>query len=181
MLNIREAAKYLYSNKILLFETDTIIGLHGIVCPVIFEKIQILKKRNNKLFILVGKYIEHFLDYVDFSLLTDDNFMTLNFSYQNPTTFIVPAKKNSNSKLPFLNKIAIRILSKNCFASQLTEYMNQPLLSTSANISGQKPAQNEKEAFNYFGNNIIYTGHYKNYSSTPSKIIDLVTGNIIRG
>ena len=94
-----------------------------------------------------------------------------------PLTVIVPAGKFTPE---FLHRgsraLAIRIPDK----QELRELIKQtgPLISTSANPQGKRPARNVKEAKDYFGNELIFyidTGELK---AMPSTIVELKDGEL---
>lgn len=179
-----DIVKKIKEHKIIAIPTDTIYGLSGLIEEKVILKMQQLKKRSfEKGFILLSSYIEHFMPFLNLDKICDKDFEILNTEQEIPTTFIVPAKE----ELTWLHKgshnIAIR-LTLMPLIYEITSLLNTGIISTSANLSGQKPAMDNREIFSYFGNNVEYF-HYSNQVlmgryNKPSRIIDLLTKKIIR-
>lgn len=87
-----------------------------------------------------------------------------------PLTLVVPLKQ----KLPVSKKtIAFRI-SSNSFARSLAHYANAPIVSTSANLSGEEPVFSFDEAGKMFGGKadlLVDAGNLP--KCKPSTIVDL--------
>lgn len=167
----------LLSGGIILYPTDTIWGLG---CDATnadaIKKIYQLKKREEKksLIILVNdkKMIPEYVDKPSEKLLA---FIS---SAQKPTTAIF-----SNAiQLPasLVNEdgtIAIRIVNE-VFCKNLIQQFQKPLISTSANISGEPAPQNFKEVSDKIKNGVDYIVQHRQddlSKNTPSSIIKLNT------
>jgi L-threonylcarbamoyladenylate synthase len=92
-----------------------------------------------------------------------------------PLTLIFPVSE----KLPDLlrsgsGKIGIRV-SSDPICQKLTEKYKNPIVSTSANRSGQKPGRTAGEVMEYFGNDLdlVLDGGVRN-DMMPSTILDMV-------
>jgi len=180
--DIANSLPCLLSGGIILYPTDTI---WGIGCDAsnanAIQKIYQLKKREEKksLIILVDdeKMIHDFVSYPSQNIL---NFI---FSAPKPTTAIF--KNAMNLPLNLINEdgsIAIRITKDN-FCKQLIQKLKKPLVSTSANISGEKYPQNFDEISNEIKKGVDYiVQHRQNDFSkkAPSSIIILDSNNEIK-
>ncbi len=101
--------------------------------------------------------------------------------WPNSTTQILPAAKSLS---PFLtgrfSSIAVRITNQQDVV-ELCQQTNKPIVSTSANLSGQVEAKTWQEVIASLGTKVDYLikgqtlGHTK-----PSTIIDALSGDIIR-
>ena len=71
--------------------------------------------------------------------------------------------------------------AQNILGSQDACILNMPIISTSANISGQKPILTPEEILDYFSNNIDYIVDGKiGESKKPTRILDLITKEVLR-
>ena len=96
-----------------------------------------------------------------------------------PLTIIVP-KKEIISKEVSEKKIALRI-SSNQIANLIVEGINEPIISTSANLSGKKPIYSFEEAVKVFGKKVDFildAGKLK--EQKPSTIFDVQEKKVVR-
>lgn len=133
---ILKTNEVLKNGGIILYPTDTIWGLG---CDATryksVERIYKLKKRpENKGFIVLLDQFEKLYDYVD---QVPEIAADLISSFDRPLTVIYPGAKNLAKNLLHPDgSVAIRIV-KNEFCKNLISLFGKPLVSTSANISGQ--------------------------------------------
>ncbi|MDR1459416.1 MAG: L-threonylcarbamoyladenylate synthase, partial [Bacteroidales bacterium] len=139
-MNISEeiirASNYLKKGSIILYPTDTIWGLGcDATNTVAIDKIFAIKRRrtSKSLLILLDEvdklplYLKHIPE-IAWDLITHSN---------RPTTFIYKHVKNLPEKLIAQDgTIAIRIV-RNEFCKRLISLFGKPIVSTSANVSGQ--------------------------------------------
>ncbi|MEO6838089.1 MAG: L-threonylcarbamoyladenylate synthase [Ginsengibacter sp.] len=173
--DIADSLDCLVKGGIILYPTDTIwgIGCDATNADAI-QKIYRLKKREEKksLIILVDdeKMIHKFVSN------PSEKILSIISSAQRPTTAIFSNAKNLPSQL--INEdgtIAIRI-AKDDFCRQLIVQLNKPLVSTSANISGEKYPQNFKEVSDEIKNGADYIVQHRQNDfskSAPSSILKL--------
>ena len=171
--DINKAIKVLQEGGIILYPTDTI---WGIGCDATNEnavqKIYELKKRSDKKSMLVllnninfiRKYVEEVpevaLDIAELS--------------EKPVTIIYSDAKNLAKNLIAQDgSIGIRITEEQ-FTDRLIQKFRKPIVSTSANVSGEKPPSNFNEISSYIKNNVDYVVSFnqeKKMLQTPSSII----------
>ena len=106
----------------------------------------------------------------------------LNASWPGPTTWLIP---DDRDLFPAWVKgehasIAIRV-SAHPLIQSLCERFGRPIVSTSANASGQTEIRSQSMVEQQFADNIDYIlpGHIGEQSS-PSQIRDLISGDILR-
>jgi len=76
--------------------------------------------------------------------------------------------------------VAVRI-SQHPVVQQLCRALDQPIISTSANVSGQKTIRTSEEIHSLFGNKLDMILQGKTgETQSPSLIVDLISGKIIR-
>tara|TARA_X000001036_G_scaffold88688_1_gene80957 strand:- start:4146 stop:4706 length:561 start_codon:yes stop_codon:yes gene_type:complete len=173
--------QWLEKGKILVHPTESIWGLG---CDAFNEnainKIFKLKKRNkNKGFILLVKSLDSIQEYL-YKLSLDDK-EYLNRLWPGPYTFLI----KYNERLPKhlrneTAKIAIRV-SNHLPIKNLFKGFDRPIISTSANISGQEIINNPQEVINFFEcDEVAYYDEMLGENNSPSQIIDLDSKDIIR-
>ena len=166
--------KILQSHGVILYPTDTVWGLgcdatdtHAV------KRISELKKREeNKPYIVLLPDENRIFDYVK---RVPDIAFDLIDNAEKPLTIVYPGAKNLAGEVVHDDgSVAIRICKHPaCF--DLLEAFKKPLLSTSANFSGQKPALRLKEIpLDLIGKvDFIFNSEYECTRSEPSQIIKL--------
>jgi L-threonylcarbamoyladenylate synthase len=172
---IKKACKILIQGGIILYPTDTV---WGIGCDATNEeavaKIYRIKQRaDHKSFIILldttaklNYYVEDFpeiaLDLIELS--------------EKPLTIVYSGVKHlANNLIADDGSIGIRI-TKDDFSAQLCRQMKKPLVSTSANISGEATPRNFSEITPHILQAVDYVVGYRRdekIQSTPSSIIKL--------
>jgi L-threonylcarbamoyladenylate synthase len=181
-IDIINSLKTLHSEGIILYPTDTIWGIGcDATNRTAVQKIFELKRRPEKksMIILVSdkKMIREYVSDASEKILA---FIS---NAENPTTAIFENAIHLPSNL--INEdgsIAIRI-AKDEFCIELIRQLKKPLVSTSANISGEKFPQNFKEVSGEIKNGVDYiVQHRQNDFSekAPSSIIKLNEENEIQ-
>ena len=105
---------------------------------------------------------------------------TLHQSWPGPHTWLVP----DHGSMPWVAgnnpTIALRV-SDHPLITALCNRLDSPLVSTSANPQGRKPAANAAQVRNYFANKVDYLlpGATQGLAQ-PTTIHDLVTGRQLR-
>ncbi len=96
-------------------------------------------------------------------------------------TLVLPANlKNVPSNLLGKNKeLAVRV-SKHKYVIELCNYLNMPLVSTSANKSGHKPIKTYADCQKQFNHSVMVLPGLIGYAQNPSTIIDWQTRQILR-
>jgi len=171
---VAKALKVLQDGGIILYPTDTI---WGIGCDATnekaIEKIYKLKNRQDKksMIILVADEKDIF-NYVE---KPDKKIFEYLSSAKKPTTVIYEHAKNiAQNLISSDGTIAIRIV-KDDFCKALIDQFKKPIVSTSANISGELFPKNFNEIDVAIKNGVDYIVQHrqKDISSQPSSIIKL--------
>lgn len=175
---LAEAVKALKGGKVIVYPTET---SYGIGCDAenkkAVKKIHAIKKEpvNKQLIILVPSI--SFAKKIT-KLSTADELLAKKFM-PGALTLVVQAKDKKIKKI-FGNTVAFRI-SSNRFAFALTKKFGGAIVSTSANIHGQKPVFSAKKAIKSFGEKvdlIMDTGNLP--KRAPSTIYDSKNKKILR-
>ena len=163
----------------ILYPTDTIWGIGcDALSNIAVEKIFKIKKREySKSLICLASNFKMIQEYV--SIKEVDILEKL--SKEEPTTFIFDnPSKISKYVLGKLNSIAFRV-PNNDFCIDIINSLGRPIVSTSANISGEKLPLNFSEINSKIKNNVDYVvKHEKNKNSdSSSRILKLQEDGII--
>jgi L-threonylcarbamoyladenylate synthase len=173
--DIEESVKVLKSGGIILYPTDTI---WGIGCDATNEnavqKIFSLKERPEKKSFIVlvseGKEINNYVANADKKIV---EYLT---KTKKPTTVIYEHAKNiAQNLISNDGTIAIRIV-KDEFCNALIHQFKKPIVSTSANISGEASPENFHAINSAIKNGVDYIVQHRQNDlskSSPSSIIKL--------
>ena len=169
------AGEIILSGGIILYPTDTIWGIGcDATNPVSVNRIYRIKQRsdNKSMLVLVNgpAMLEHYLDHLP-PLATE-----ILREARNPTTIIYPGARNLADNLVAQDgSIGIRITSDQ-FCRRLIEITGKPIVSTSANISGEKPPLAFHKIKTTVRNQVDYIVDWRQDEATysaPSVIIKL--------
>lgn len=133
---IEQAANYLKKGEVILSPTDTIWGLScNALLPAAIDKIDKIKNRpTNKSYIVLLKDFEILKDYV---AVNEAKVKDILKEREKPVTIIYTLKNKLLQHLSHSdNTLAIRIPQKE-FIAGLLQQIDFPIVSTSANISGE--------------------------------------------
>jgi L-threonylcarbamoyladenylate synthase len=179
--DIKEIATILTAGKTILYPTDTIWGIGcDATNETAVEKIFDIKNRpKEKSLIVLVDSIEMLKKYITITKETE----ALISSFELPTTVIYSnpiglAKNVINND----NTIAIRIVNHD-FCRQLIQQFGNPIVSTSANISGEKNPVSFEDISTAIKNKVDFIADKKFDTSVykfPSKLIKISADNSIQ-
>ena len=174
-----KAAEVLLRGGVIAYPTE---GVFGLGClpqrEEAVERVLAIKQRDSsKGLILIGACASQFDDWIDLpeaTLLPEPDPAC-------PTTWIVPASKRVAAVVRGDNEgLAIRITT-NPIASAICQAVDSPIVSTSANLSGQPVAPDEDALRQQFGDLVDYVVPGAcGPASGPSEIRELLSGKILR-
>ncbi len=178
--NCEGFVKDVKNGAVFAYPTEAVFGLGcDIKNKSSIKKILEIKQRDiSKGLIVISDNLEKVRN------LIDDNYYKI-FVEQNsngkPTTWLCPA---SDLVLPEITgkskKIAIRITTHKV-SCDICKLLDFPIISTSANKSGDDPIVESNEFNNYFNNHVDYIIAGKvGDSKKPSRILDLITKEVLR-
>jgi L-threonylcarbamoyladenylate synthase len=173
--DITNSIKIVQAGGIILYPTDTIWGIGcDATNPTAIKKIYLLKKREEKRSMII--LVAHENEIKNYVLNPSRKIMGFLSEQKKPTTAIFKDAINLPEEL--VNKdgsIAIRIV-RDVFCQTLIRQLSIPLVSTSANISGDSHPKFFKEINEVIKNGVDYVvQHRQNELETPppSGIIQL--------
>jgi len=174
------AISCLKSGGIIAYPTEAV---YGIGCDPYnkdsVKKItQIKKRESRKSYILVASELSQLSNLININSLSEE---VLN-SWPGHNTWLIKPKKNIPSWLMDNENglIAIRV-SSHPEIVELCQFFKNPIISTSANISGNKILKNHHDVEKIFGSYLDYLvlGNVGEHPE-PSIIKDMKTGKVIR-
>lgn len=179
--DLKKAVMVLRSGGIILYPTDTIWGLGcDATNPDAVQKIYNLKKRSETKSMLVlldsSAKLQAYIDVVP------DIAWDLIDLTTKPLTIIYPGAKSLAPNLISEDKtIGIRITEEE-FSRKLCEMFRKPIVSTSANVSGETSPASFSEISKEIKDGVDYVVSYRQNETAPAKpssIIKLGIGNQI--
>ncbi len=138
---LEKTAKFLKEGKTILYPTDTIWGLGcDVRCEPAVNRINTIKRRpEDKSFIVLIAEIEQLYDYVQ--KIPPIAWDIVDFA-ENPLTVVYPGGKGVAHGITAQDgSIAIRLV-RDEFCSKLIKKLGRAIVSTSANVSGDKSPEN---------------------------------------
>ncbi|WP_396183077.1 L-threonylcarbamoyladenylate synthase [Flavobacterium sp.] len=171
---IHNALEVIQNGGIILYPTDTVWGIGcDATNPEAVKKIYALKKREESKSMIVLMNGEKMI-YNVFAAIPEVAWQILDLS-EKPTTLILDKPRNvAPNIIAEDDTLAIRIV-KEPFCYKLMERMKRPLVSTSANISGQPTPKSFKEISPEIikGVDYVVNLHREKICDKPSTIIKL--------
>lgn len=179
---IKKACEVLQAGGLILYPTDTI---WGIGCDATNEeavrKVYALKKRmDNKAVLVLTDSTAKLNMYV--SDIPDIAWDLIEVADKPLTIIYAHAKNLAPNLLGEDGSVGIRI-TKEDFSRRLCERFRKPLVSTSANISGESAPKNFQEISDIIKNGVDYIVKYRQddmSQAKPSNIIKLGDGGVIQ-
>ncbi|WP_394390635.1 L-threonylcarbamoyladenylate synthase [Shewanella woodyi] len=178
-----EVKQVIESGGVVAYPTEAVYGLG---CDpdndAAITKLLAIKKRPwEKGLILVASDYQQLLPYIDDSQLTEEQRERVFSKWPGPFTFIVPIKPGiSNLLCGSFNSLAVRV-SAHPTIQAICQQLGKPLVSTSANHSGEEPAMSHEEILAKFEGEIdaLVAGSLGEQRK-PSTIIDAISGKVLR-
>lgn len=169
--------------RLLAYPTEAVFGLG---CnPLNKNAVQLLLKVKDrpwqKGLILVANSFEQIAPYIDLSSLSAERVEQIKASWPGPVTWLLPKTKLVPDWISGESEcIAVRV-SAHAGVRHLCQLFNSPLVSTSANKSGQPPIKEAEEIASVFDESYIVIAPGKvGDQVNPSEIRHGVSGEIIR-
>ena len=168
--------------QLLVYPTEAVMGIG---CDPDNEKavmsLLALKQRPiDKGLILLAANYSQLLPYVNDSAIPQDKRFSIFSCWPGPVTWLLPKSCAAPNWLTGgHDAIAVRVTG-HPGARALCEKLGRPIVSTSANLTGQEPARNIKEAKHYFADSVHYVEGNVGQALQPSTIKDALTGATIR-
>lgn len=179
ILNV--AAKILQKGGVIAYPTE---GVYGLGCnplnpSAIKRLLKIKHRKSQKGFILVAESWPQLTRYV--APIPEDCLERVLATWPGPVTWVFPAAQSTPLWLKANNNsIAVRV-SDHPLIQQLCRTFKGPIISTSANIQGEPPAESYEKTCHQFKDQLdmIIAGELGNLNK-PTSIKDALTGEVLR-
>lgn len=172
----------LLEGKVIAYPTEAVFGLG---CDPDNEdavrQLLMLKKRPvEKGLILVANTYSQLLPYVDDAQIPMHMRTEIFSSWPGPVTWLLPAAITTPKWITGdSDLIAVRV-SQHLVVSQLCGLFGNPLISTSANVSGREPAINAEQLYQQFDKSLLVVEGALGGANKPSQIRHGISGQTIR-
>jgi len=169
--------------EVIGYPTEAVFGLgcDPDIADAVNNVLAIKTRPQDKGLILIAATFEQLLPYIDISELEPEIINKVHATWPGPYTWIMPKAKTTPDYLTGgRNTIAVRV-SAHPTVIALCNAVNKPLVSTSANPSGEAPARTLEQIKTYFADTIFAIDGEVDHNAQPSKIQDAVTGKVLRG
>ena len=178
---VHKAFEIIKEGGIILYPTDTVWGIGcDATNPEAVAKIYKLKKRAETQSMIVLMNGEKML-YNVFKDIPEVAWQIIDLA-ENPTTLVLDKPRNVAQNLIAADQtLAVRIVKED-FCFKLLEKMKKPLVSTSANISGQPTPKSFKEISPEIikGVDYVVNLHHDKIAGKPSTIIKLTSDSQVK-
>jgi L-threonylcarbamoyladenylate synthase len=180
--HLRHAVQVLERGGIVAHATEAVFGL---ACdpqnPHSLSRLLSLKSRSpGKGLILIGASRDHVLKYA--APLAQEKLDMMMATWPGPVTWVVPASPGLDFRLTGGRlSIALRVTA-HPQAARLCKEFGSAIISTSANLSGHRPATTQLTVRRAFKHDIVYILPGRvGRAGRPSEIRDVVTDQVLRG
>ena len=184
--SIYEAAQFLKQGQVLTYPTEAVWGLG---CDPYneraFQDILALKQRpiEKGVILLAGHIdqVEHLLDKLTPPLRQQViTSWTNRQAAERATTWLLPTDPSIPKWITGQHPLVAVRVTTHPICVELCHAFDGYIVSTSANPAGLSPAQNIDEVQNYFGVSVQYLTGDLGLSQEPSRILNALTGEVIR-
>ncbi|MGS2720936.1 Sua5/YciO/YrdC/YwlC family protein [Paraglaciecola aestuariivivens] len=171
------------AGEVFAYPTEAVLGLG---CDPdnqeAVTKLLALKNRPvEKGLILIARSYSQLLPYVNDAKIPMDKRTEIFSSWPGPITWLLPAAKSAPNWITGGSEfIAVRV-SQHPVVCELCELLEKPIVSTSANVSGENPAKNSEQLYQQFNKSLLLVHGELGGETNPSLIRHGITGQIIRG
>jgi L-threonylcarbamoyladenylate synthase len=172
----------LKNQQVIAYPTEAVFGLG---CDpdselAVSELLALKQRPWEKGLILVAADYSQLTPYIDDNALSEQQRATIFASWPGPVTWVIPAKQQTSRLLTGrFSSLAVRV-SDHSLVQQLCRQLGKPLVSTSANLSGQEPCRTIAEVKLQFGESFPVLAGHVGGRLNPSEIRDALTGEQIR-
>lgn len=180
--NLSEVLKALQQQQVIAYPTEAVFGLG---CDpdseIAVRRLLMLKRRDwQKGLILVAASYAQLVRYIDDQRLTLAQRKAVFAYWPGPVTFVFPACASTPRWLTGrYSSLAVRVSAHPAVVALCHAY-GKPLVSTSANLSGQPPCRYADQVRVQFGMQFPLLTGVTGGRENPSEIRDALTGKLLR-
>ena len=178
---IKQAATVILSGGIVAYPTEAVYGLgcDPFNATAVLRLLELKCRSMEKGLILVGAQLNQLEPFIDIASETIRRKITA--TWPGPVTWVLPARP----QVPFFltgahNTLAVRV-SAHPIVQALCREINQPIVSTSANLESSPPARSALAVQRIFKQNVDFILHGTvNRGAKPTEIRDALTDQVLR-
>ncbi|USD37587.1 MULTISPECIES: L-threonylcarbamoyladenylate synthase [Ferrimonas] len=183
-VTLAQGAELVRNGGVIAYATEAVFGLG---CDpdnrdAVMRLLAIKQRPVEKGLILLAADFDQLRPYVDESALSAEQLSRMFDSWPGPFTWVVPAKAGVPNWISGkFDSIAVRVTA-HPEAAELARLSGKPLISTSANLSGQAPGRSVSEVQSCLTG--LLDGVVDSTTGaalSPSTIRDAISGDILRG
>ncbi|QIE97541.1 L-threonylcarbamoyladenylate synthase type 1 TsaC [Pantoea stewartii] len=180
--SLQDCVSHLNQHAVIAYPTEAVFGLG---CDpdnesAVMALLALKKRPVEKGLILIAADYDQLKPYVSDEALTTEQRERMFACWPGPVTFVVPASPVTPRWLTGqFDSLAIRV-SDHPDVQALCRAFGKPLVSTSANLSGQPPCRSVEEVKLQFGTAFPVLNGKTGGRLNPSEIRDVISGNLIR-
>ena len=178
---IRQAANVIMSGGVIAYPTEAVYGLgcNPFDTSAVIRLLQLKRRSYEKGLILVAANVRQLEMFV--SIPSEKIRKKIDATWPGPVTWILPAKSDVPITLTGIHdSLAVRV-SAHPVVQALCREIDQPLVSTSANLESAPPARSALTVQRIFGQEIDFILHGSvNPLANPTEIRDALTDKILR-
>jgi L-threonylcarbamoyladenylate synthase len=182
-VDLSSAIASLKQGLVIAYPTEAVYGLGcDPLNPNAVQRLLTFKQRPvGKGLILVAGDFELLAPYVNLNLIPSERWSQITSTWPGPYTWVLPKSTQCPAWLSGdFDSVAVRV-SNHPVVSELTKLYNKPIVSTSANLAGEKPAVNALQVFSMFGDNLgDVIDAPLGEQAQPSQIFDAISGKKFR-
>ncbi|WP_455365663.1 L-threonylcarbamoyladenylate synthase [Kaarinaea lacus] len=178
---IKQAATIVLSGGIIAYPTEAVYGLgcNPLDTAAVIRLLQLKQRSWEKGLILVAATIDQLEPFI--AIPSEAIRQKISATWPGPVTWILPAKPGTPRTLTGAHQtLAVRV-SAHPVVQALCREIDQPLVSTSANLESAPPARSALTVQRIFGQNLDFILHgFVNTAANPTEIRDALTDKILR-
>lgn len=168
--------------KVIAYPTEAVFGLG---CDpdnkeAVYALLALKERPVEKGLILIAKTYSQLLHYVDDKAIPLDRRTEIFSSWPGPVTWLLPRSSTCPEWITGGSDLVAVRVTKHEVVTDMCELLGKPLVSTSANVSGMKPARTGTEVTRQFNNSVFLVEGEVGDQSNPSVIKNGMNGQIIR-
>ena len=185
LLRLEQAVAQLQAGQVIAYPTEAVWGLGcDPLNAAAFEHILTLKQRpiEKGVIVLAGDIaqVEHLLTGLSSAQRERVVQSWLQPSSDRATTWLLPHAGQIPEWITGQHELVAVRVTTHPLCQALCQQLNGFIVSTSANPAGLEPARSLNEATHYFGNRIGYLDGALGSCQQPSRILNALTGAVIR-
>lgn len=179
---IAQTVAVLHNAHVIAYPTEAVFGIG---CDpdsesAVMRLLELKQRSVDKGLILIAASFEQLIPYIDDSQLSPAQRKAVFACWPGPVTFVFPARATTPHWLTGkFASLAVRV-SSHPLVVELCKAYGKPLVSTSANLSGQPPCRTVAEVQTQFGINFPIVKGITSGRQKPSEIRDALTGKLFR-